>query len=201
MKNRYSHLVLLLLFLIPLAGCGGGGVGGGEAVFTTVTLTASPAVSSLDSSVVTHSLAITDPNFFCTFGNNGTDILTVSADSVQVTVNSTAIPNLPTSVVASPVSLQQVTLQYTPADTTSPPLPPQYFTLNTIVPGGGTATVPVIVASEALKESTTLSALICSTKIYRYYVTMTFEGVEVNTNVTQNFETTLNINFADFTAL
>jgi hypothetical protein len=196
MKNRYHHLVLLLLFLIPLAGCGGSGVGGGEAVFTTVTLTASPAVSSLDSSVVTHSLAITDPNF-CVIGE---DFLTVTADSVNVTITSTLIPNLPTGVTASQVSLQQVTLQYTPADTISPALPDQYLALDSFVTAGGSATVPIIVASQALKMSPTLSALVCTTKIYHYYVTMFFEGVEVNTNVTQNFETTMDVYFADFTA-
>jgi len=198
-KMKRSYLIFIIRCLLPTAYCllltvllGGCGdsTGGGGAVYDTVTLTASSGTSVLDSDVATHSDV--------TNCGTSTDSITVSDNSVDVTINSTTIPNLPSFVTTSQVRLDKVTVKYTPANQSSPSLSDQNYTLGTYVDAGGSATVSVRVASQAQKSSSPLSNLTCTNTIYSYYVTLKFEGVEVNTDVRESFETTLNVNFADF---
>jgi len=193
---KRTHLLFCIVCCLLLAaflwGCGGG-TGGGGTVYNTVILTASSGTTLLDSDVAKHSKASTDAEFCAP-----TDTITIEPNDVDVTINSTTIPNLPSFVTASRVRLDRVTVIFSPANATSPALPQQNYTLGSYVEPGGSATVPVRVASQALKQGNTLSALQCTNKIYRYYVTLRFEGVEINTDQRETFETTLNVNFSDF---
>lgn len=182
-------IVCCLLSTVFLWGCGGGG--GGGAVYNTVTVTASSDTTLLDSDVAKHS-DVTN----C--GVSGTDTITISPDDVDVTINSSTIPNLPEFVTASRVRLDKVTVIFSPANPTSPALPQQNYTLGTYVEPGGSATVPVRVASQELKSGNTLSALVCTNTTYSYYVILKFEGVEIDTDQRETFETTLNVKFSDF---
>jgi hypothetical protein len=191
---RYLLLTTYCLLLsVFLWGCGGSSSGGGEAVYDTVTLTASPAKTSIDSDVAKHSVGSTD-DAYCT----STDTITYKADTVSVTVQSTTISNLPDFVEPSRVRLQKVTVKYTPANQSSPSLPEQYYTLGTYVDAGGSATVEVTIASQSQKMGATLYALQCTSKIYSYYVTIKFDAIEINSDQEESFETTLNVNFADY---
>lgn len=191
---KRTHLLFFtaycLLFTGFLFGCGGD-AGGGGAVYDTVIVTASSGTALLDSDVAKHS-DVTN----C--GVSGTDTITISPDDVDVTINSSTIPNLPEFVTASRVRLDKVTIIFSPADTSSPLLPTQYQTLGQYVEPGGSATVPVRVASQELKSGATLSGLVCTNTTYSYYVTLRFEGVEINTDQRETFETTLNVKFSDF---
>jgi len=185
-----AYCLLLTVFSV---GCGGSSSGGGEAVYDTVTLTASPGKSLIDSDIAQHSQS-SDSEEYCA----STDTVTYKADTVSVTIQSTAISNLPDFVEASRVRLVKVTVKYTPANQSSPSLPEQYYTLGTYVDAGGSATVEVTIASQSQKMGSTLSALQCTDKIYSYYVTIKFDAIEINTDQEESFETTLNVNFADY---
>lgn len=182
--------VYCLLFAVLLVGCGRD-IGGGGAVYDTVILTASLDTTVLYSDVAKHNDVVNCGSI--------SDTITIPPDDVvDVTISSTEIPNLPEFVETSRVRLDKVTIKYSPADQSSPALSDQYCALSPYVEPGGSATVPVVVASQTMK-STTLSGLVCNSPLtYRYYVTLRFEGVEVNTNNRESFETTLNINFSDF---
>jgi hypothetical protein len=91
-----------------------------------------------------------------------------------------------------------VSIAYTPADTSTPSVSTQFETLGVVIDPGDTASVSFKAASQELKASSILSPLICSSTIYKYFVTLTFEGVEVDTDRTETFETTINMRFADF---
>lgn len=196
MKIRHFNFLLVPLFAVAsLASCGGGGTAGGGAVFDTVTLTAETTVGSpFDSDVAKHTDATPD-----NCGVPGADTVTVSADSADFTVTSTAVPNLPDGITASDVRLQSVTITYTSATIPpSPDIPAQNYALSNIITAGGSATIPVIIASQQMKSNPPLSDLICGGGMFSYYVTVRFNGVEVNTNKAQSFETNFSINFADF---
>jgi len=196
MKGRYYSLILALIFsAVSFSGCGGGGTGGGVAVYDTVTLTAEyTGGNPFESDVAKHTDATPE-----NCGVTGSDTVTFSADSANFTVQSTAIPNLPDGITASDVRLKSVTITYASAtDPASPAIPAQNYALSNIITAGGSATIPVTIASQLMKSSPPLSGLICGGGPYIYYVTVRFDGVEVNTDNARSFETNFTINFADF---
>ncbi len=196
---KYLRRILIVMFAAAtLAGCGGGGTDGGGAVYDTVTLKAEYAGGNpFDSDVAKHTDATPD-----NCGVPGVDSVTILPDSADFTITSTAIPDLPTDFTASDVRLQSVTITYVPASTAtpaSPAIPAQNYALGNIIPAGGSATISLPVASQVMKSSPPLSNLVCGgLPGYSYYVTVTFNGVEVNTNKTHSFVTNFSINFADF---
>lgn len=191
MKRKY--LLYFAFLLLPISGCGGGSTNG-EAVFQTVTLDGTTADVSVDSDVAKHTLAATDPNF-C----SATDSITVADDVENVTVTSNLIPNLPSDVTASAVRLTQVTVSYAPADKISPPLDPQNYGLDIIVPAGGSQAIPVTLVRKSMKSSQPLVSLECSGTEFRYYVTFTFKATEVTSGVTETVPaSTLNLNVSDY---
>ena len=199
MKGKVLVSGLMVLLTLPLFSCGGGsgGGGGGSATYDTVILTAALAVGSpFDSDVAKHTDA--------TLGNCGVlglDTVTVSPDNPNFTITSTAIAGLPAGVVSSNVRLDSVTLKYTSATLpASPAIPNQNYALSNIIVPGASATVPIRIASQAMKSSLPLSDLVCGIVAgpYSYYVTVTFEGVEILTGQARSFTTTFTINFVDF---
>ena len=200
MKKRVLVASLMVLLSVVLFSCGGGGgVGGGAEVFKTVTLTAQSSVNILDSDVAKHS-ANCDPV---------TDVPTYTADDVEVEIASTLNPGQPSSITGSAVRLESVKVKYKPATDTSKPLTEQKYALSTIVPANGSITVPIRVASQSMKSSIPLSELISqdstatppiclSNGTFSYFVTLEFEGTEIDTDKTATFETKLTVNFEDF---
>lgn len=194
MKNRINLYLLGLISILTLSGCGEE-VGGGAGSFDTVIATASISTADIDSDVATWT-DVNGDGFICT----ANDTFTVSSDDVTVSIAVNTKANLPSTFEASKVSINKVSIAYTPATTTTPSLSTQFETLGVVVDPDSTATVSFKVASQELKSSSILSPLVCpGTAIYKYFVTLTFEGVEVNSNRTETFETTLNLRFADFT--
>ena len=192
MKNRINLYLLGLISILALSGCGEE-VGGGVGCFDTVCATASVLTADIDSDVATWTDGDVD-GFIC--GAN--DTFTVFSDDVTVDIAVDTRANLPSTVETSKVSINKVSIAYSPANTTTPSLSTQFETLGVVINPDDTATVSFKVASQELKSSSILSPLVCSSTIYTYFVTLTFEGVEVNTSRTETFETTLNLRFADF---
>lgn len=195
MKVRHFSFLLMLIFAVAsLASCGGG-TGGGGAVYDTVTLTAEyNGGNPFDSDVAKHTDA--------TPGNCGVpdlDTVTFLPDTVDFTVRSTEIPDLPVGITSSDVRIQSVTITYTSASSpASPAIPVQNYALSNILTPGGSVTFPVTIASQIMKANPPLSGLICGGGPYVYYVTVKFNGIEVNTNNERSFETNFTMNFADF---
>lgn len=192
MKNRINVYLLGLISILALSGCGEE-VGGGAGSFDTVIATASVSTADIDSDLATWT-DVDGDGFVC--GAN--DTFTVSSDDVTVDIAVNKRTNLPSTVETSKVSINKVSIAYSPANTTTPSLSTQFETLGVVIDPDSTATFSFKVASQELKASSTLSPLVCSVTIYTYFVTLTFEGVEVNSNRTETFETTLNLRFADF---
>ena len=190
MKKRLFIVSLMLLLSVSLLSCGGGGggVGGGAEVFQTVTLTAQSTVNLVDSDVATHSAGC---------GQDG-DAVTVAPDDIDVVVTSAINPGLPASINGSDVRLEYVKVKYKPANATSPALPDQKYALSSIVSPDSDLTVPIRIASDAMKLSTTLSDLRCTNTTLSYFVTLEFKGTEIDTNKSATFDTNLTVNFADF---
>lgn len=195
MKVRHFSFLLMLIFAAAsLASCGGG-TGGGGAIYDTVTLAAEYTGSSpFDSDVAKHTDATPD-----NCGVPGTDSVTFPPDDAEFSITSTEIPNLPNGITASDVRIQSVSLIFTSATSpASPAIVVQNYALSNVITPGGSATIPVRIASQEMKSGSPLSDLICGGGPYSYYVTVRFSGVEVNTNNERSFETNFSINFADF---
>lgn len=186
LKHKY---VILSIGLIFLSSCGeSGGVAG---VFNTVTLIASATTTNLDSDVAKWKDEDGDGKI-C--GTN--DTYTVTPDDVDINIESKTRTNLPVNMEPSKVKIERVTITYTPATSSSPSISTGYQSIGIVIAPDSSSTVPVRVGSQELKSA--LSSIICSSTIYTYYVTLKFDGVEVNTNNKKSFETNLTVRFADF---
>jgi hypothetical protein len=115
-------------------------------------------------------------------------------------VTSTAYKN---TTVASPVTIDSVTISYKPYNTAASthPLPTQYDTGGTILPGT-TKTFDVKVAPDSLKEIMVVNMgfQLCSADYWEYYADITFSGRENNPpNKSVSFTQTVKVAFADRT--
>jgi hypothetical protein len=185
MKVRMLRVLLLCLFIPVLSSCGGGG---GVAEFKTVSVSAQPSTTLLESNVITG-------NTCSSTGSSGGTFVT---DLVPVAITSTVYPNF--TGTASPVEIDSCTITYTPANSLSPALPAQNVSsIGATISAGGTYTFQVPVALDVLKLSlvTNYNLQPCSVTMYSYYVTITFNALEVNTGTRQAIAATLNVDFAD----
>lgn len=175
--KRYAIMILALCGF-GLTSCGGGSQG--------ATVTA--AVSSLDADVAVWS------GTPC----GATSTYTIKPDDVNVTLNAFPFPSTGATLTEK-VMVNSVDIVYTPATTLSPGLPTQYMALSgTQAEMGGSVTIPVRVAPQELKGSPILNALVCSSTIYSYYVTMTFHCKYLMSGETFTVSAQTNIRFADF---
>lgn len=189
-KRRQSYL-LGLVFILVLLGCGEE-MGGGVGVFDTVTVTASTATINLDSDVATWT-DIDGDKLPC----GPKDTFVTSPDDVNLDITVKTKNNLPATIKASKIRIDKVTITYTPANTSTPSLQTQFATVGNIIDPDNTKTLSIRVASQELKLSL-LPSLKCTATIFTYFVTLTFEGIEVDSNKSANMETSLNVRFADF---
>jgi len=185
-----------LVLILTVGGCGSDDTGGGVGEFRTVVV-GKPQVTSANPllSDVAKWTTDTDGN---TIIEKCVDTPTVVNDSATVTITSTSYGNSPT---ASDVSVMAGTLVFTAADTISPALPTlfsvQPFTVNQTIGAGGSKTISVELVNHAMKSY--LQGLIaCSGNSYKYFATISFDIVEVNTNVKKTVSTQMDVRFADF---
>lgn len=183
--------ILVLIGFVFLCSCGDSG--GGVGLFNTVTVTASASKTALDSDVAKWTDK-NDDGAVC----GSADVFTVNSDDVDVSISVAAKTNIPSNMEKSKVRIERVTVTYTAANSSSPSLPNQYQSVGVVIDPDGSATVSVRVASQDLKSGSTLSAIMCTSTIYTYYATLKFDGVEINTNNKETFETSLTVSFADF---
>lgn len=191
---------LLIAILTPLLGsCGGGGLGGGAGSFKTVYVTATSGTVRLESDVLTGNKCPADPT------NPGT----ISTDNVDFTLNSTTYPSTSTTTTVTPlpISIESYKIKFSPFRTYSSAslstTPPNLNDIDgpitgTIINPGNAVTVPIAVAPEGLKMYLMSHGLVpCSAKVYEYYVTVSFSGIELGTNERRSITSSLNIAFAD----
>lgn len=182
-KRFVASLICGACAFITLASCGSDKAGGtGE--FATVFATANSPGADVNSSVATCGATIV-PNVL---PDTATYTITSTAYSVPNTGGSTS------TVAASDLLIDKVTLTLTPANTATPALPgmfqTQYLTSGQRVVAGSTTSVPVVVASADLKNflrtTVTPQPLDCSTQAqtttFTYRAVVSFEALEVNTN-------------------
>ena len=181
-------LPLLSSFLI-LSSCGGGSTtGGGVADFKTVTVAAHASTPRLESDVL-------KGNTCSATGSTGGTFVT---DNVDVTINSTTYPGF--SGTTSSVEIDSYTVKFTPANAVSPPLADLHGSIiGSTVSADGSLSIPIAVAPDILKFSLINDKNLqpCSATMYEYFVTISFNGLELNTGKRSTFETSLNVAFAD----
>ena len=177
---KFFLCCLLLCLCGVLASCGNGELVRASA--TTVTLdsdlakwTGTPCATGSTTSITADDISVA--------------IATVAQDSVN---------NVPATVV-----VDSVTLQYIPADSTSPSLAGLYQTQQTMgqqrIVAGATGTLTVRV-DQKLKATSTLQNLVCSGNptIYSYFLSMTFNGHYEPSFESFTSTATANVRFADF---
>jgi len=122
----------------------------------------------------------------------------VQPSSVSVTLTAFPFESV-ANTVNEKVQINSVDIVYAPANTASPSLPTQYMALGgTQADMGGSVTFDVRVAPQELKASPVLRALICSSTIYSYYVTMVFHCQYLKAGGTFDVSAQTNVRFADF---
>ncbi len=192
-RNNLVKPLVGIFSLLILASCGGENPGGGVAEFKTVSVSASALTTSLESDVLTGNT--------CT--GSGSIGGSIETDNVDVKITSTRYPGLDSNA-GLPVAIDSYTVQFLPdaSHSTEPP-PPLAALVGSIlgqtVQPNGTLTIPVGVASQAMK-SILLSGAIprCSGVIHAYFATITFSGVEIGTGTRNNIgPISLNVAFAD----
>jgi hypothetical protein len=181
----FKALVTCHAFLL-LSSCGGS-LGGGVEEFKTVTVSATAKTSLLESDVLTGNTCV------------GTDSTGGGAvtEYVDVDIKSTLYPKLTGQALS--VRIDRIPISYAPANTSSPALPDQFLTLSDTVTPGGTVTIPVPVAMAKVKLSLVneKGLQLCSTAYYEYYVTISFDALEIGTDTRKRISTSMNVAFAD----
>lgn len=176
--------LILLCAVINCAmfGCGGAG-GSTTSTLQTVYLTSSPNTDRLEADVRTGNS--------CTTGGGS-----YLSESVGISVTSTAYPN---TVTPSPITIQSISISYQGynADAIAHPLPVQYDTGGTVLPG--TTVFNVKVAPDILKYDMVMNRgfSLCSADYWEYYAVITFSGIENFSNKSFTFSEKVKVAFAD----
>lgn len=172
-----------LIFCMALC-CLQFGCGSTEGQLSTSAVKVSVDKLIMDSDVITWTDAAT-----CTGPS------TPAADSVNVTVASTAYAN--TGSAGLPVRVERVTINYTPANSSTPAMASEYQTINALVANGGSLILPVRVATQEQKERLQ-QALGCGGPIYKYYTDILLEVSEIGTDKSRTVSVSMDLRFADF---
>jgi hypothetical protein len=176
-----------VIVAFTLASCGEGSLGGGTGEFQTVLVSAQTATTRLESDVLTG-------NTCSATGSTGGQF---STDSVDVKVTSDLYPRQTTGLN---VAIDKVTVHFDPASTASPQLADfSISTIGTTIAPGSNVTISVPVAPEIFKSKLVneKGLQLCSNALFEYFVTITFEGVELGTGARKGVTTSLNVAFAD----
>ncbi|MFZ3208941.1 MAG: hypothetical protein WA140_08905 [Geobacteraceae bacterium] len=182
----FKALATCHAFLL-LSSCGGS-LGGGVEEFRTVTVSATAKTPRLESDVLTGNSC----------GETGSTGGTFVTDIVDVDIKSTIYPKFTGQALS--VSIDSVTISYAPYSSGAPALSDQFIaTLGTAVAPGGTVSIPVPVAKDIVKLSLVneKGLQLCSTAYYEYYVTISFDALEIGSGTRKRISTGLNVAFAD----
>ncbi|MBI2353475.1 MAG: hypothetical protein HYV06_00360 [Deltaproteobacteria bacterium] len=190
MKTKQICIAAWIVFSFGLtAGCGGGGLTNGylpvpEPDKSIVNADVAKWVDSSTSAAVTS----------CNAANATPQTI---ADSINVKVAFNAYPNLTNASGSKNLLIQNVDFSFTPITAGAPAIsqPSQPVNLNISV--GGSASVPVQVASQSLKSSLLANFSCGDGKMYSYYLSITF-NVKDDFNNTAKATTVIKMDFADF---
>lgn len=210
LKRYLGRMACAGLALAALASCGDS-KSGGTGEFSTVMATAGGPGGGLDADVAVWVSADNPDSPALPCGANSA--VSTVPDSVDYFITSIPYPSAGTSTTNPPSRLQvsRVTLTFTPANSTTPALPPLYqeqfpnAAYPDILPNSQPTTIPVRVASHEMKifmrGGLGGQSLDCSNGgIYTYRVNASFELKEVNTDrvATVTVPGPLVVRFADF---
>lgn len=180
---KVFNVFLCCVALFSLSGCGGGG--GSTTDLNTVSLSVRPTSNRLESDVSTGNVCS------ATGVSSGG---TLSTDTINVDVTSTAYPN---ALKPSPVTIQRIQISYVPA-ISGVPVIPTYYDTGFVIPPNTTLSAQVHVTDKLkLDLLNSFGFQLCSSNYYEYNVTITFEGVEDYTNKSVSFSTQVKVAFAD----
>ncbi len=191
------HLLICLTFLFN--GCGS--TGGGSAYFDGVIIEAICDTTTLDSDVLLWKFLDPNESKFCA--------QIIKSDSVIVNVHARLID---TSDIQKPsvVRIENVRIDYIPADDNTPELASRTLALGQFVDIDENDKVPVsvMIVGTDQKDINPLKSLRCPKnrndpnficeETYTYYVKLTFSGVEIQTNNQEEFSTNLTLRVHDF---
>jgi len=195
MIQKLIFSLLLVSLQLTLTSCGSSNMGGG-ASFNTVN--ASVSVDSAKNPLLSDLATWPDQTAICT--SDPTKAPTIVNDLVNFTITSkTSISN----GTPSALSVQKITLTFTPADTLTPALPSlfatQYINLSgSTVPAGGSVSIPVEVATHNFKIYFWNTVLCQVVPVYSYNVTAAFDLVEVATGKSGMVTAGMIVRVADF---
>jgi hypothetical protein len=198
LRSFFARSICGILALAALTSCGSKSAGTGE--FATVFATVSPPATNFSSDVVNWVDATTGNK--ATVGCAANSVANTVEDQAAFNLTSTqyAVPNTgsTSSIAGSPLVITRITVNLTPANSSSPVLPAQFRTTfstagQTILATGTPVAINVALASNQLKRffrNTSAApaglgalAITCSfNPVYVYFADVTFEALEVNTN-------------------
>lgn len=184
-----KKILLLGAFLsMAMFGCGGT-----DGLLNTSSVTATVDTLVLDSDVVTWVDSTGAKSTYCA-ETSYTSI--PAADSVNVAIKST--PYSTTGSTGLPIRIKSATISYTPANSATPEMPSEYQIIDMVINNGGTATIPITVATQERKRSL-VDALACQPdNIYNYYTKITFEVVEIGSDKSIALDVAMQLRFSDY---
>jgi hypothetical protein len=188
---------LIICFILLVSSCDS--PGGGAVFFETVMITAHSEITSIDADIITWKLG--DPN-----GDSDDqcdpNYSEVWPESVEVIIRSEVFPvnDLETS---SPVRIENVHIDYIPADGLTPGLASRNEPLGQIVQPDNNVSLNIKVMGTNQKngfldDPNDYASLITNNSYYTYYVNLTFSVVEIVTDKKDEVSTGLTIQVHDF---
>ncbi|MGA1868869.1 MAG: hypothetical protein ACMUJM_10015 [bacterium] len=198
MRKNIFLVHLLCCCALLIGGCGSA-TSPGAALFNTVAITANCATTHIDSDVALWM----DSND----GDNTCDGYKILPDSLTVTISSELLPNISDKLSSSSVSIENVRIDYTPADSYTPStLDSRSLALGQVVEAGSNIEITLNVMSVSQKKNSPLNDLLCSPGCplcvtydsYKYHAQLTFNAVEIMTGKRADFSTSFDIHVADF---
>jgi hypothetical protein len=164
---RKSMSVLALISLFFIAGCGSSG-SGSTSLFTTGT--------------VTYSVTPVNSSFSSTVGTSPT---TADTTSVTLSISNTPYANV---IKASPYTIKNIVITYTKADDSKLVLTD--YATSSPMSSGGSAAIPVIIATSTIKEVLLLKGFSTGAS-WNFYVNSTFTVVEDFTGNSSSYQVQL----------
>lgn len=186
---------LIICFVFLMSSCDS--PGGGSVFFETVEITAHCEVTSQSSDIITWKLI--DPNGVF---NDPCDDSLVFPDVITITIGSIVFPVIDLET-ASAVRIENVHIDYFPADGLTPGLASRDEPLGQIVQPDSTVSLDIMVMgtdqkNDFLNDPNDYASLITNDFYYTYNVNLTFSLVEIATDKKGEVSTGLTIQVHDF---
>ncbi|MCL6583791.1 MAG: hypothetical protein K6U11_09165 [bacterium] len=188
MKSGIIFVFLGCCLVLLIGGCGSSSTGGVE-FFDTLSIAVSSNQSWLDSDVA----------FWIDSNNNGIcEKFIIQPDYLPVKIRSKVISK-DTTRPASDVRIENVIIEYTPADDRTPPIDCQFIPLGQIIEPDQEVELNIMIVSQNQKASYPLRRLIGVRGIfYKYNANLIFNCREIMTNRDAEISTEVGIQVSDF---